>query len=107
MVAGFAFIPLVGPTISMLIVSLVAVSINTTAGVITLVFFIVYQQVDAYILQPRIFQRSVNVPGPLVVIAALSGGILFGIAGALLAIPIVASLLLLYREVLIPALDRS
>lgn len=106
-VAMFAFIPLVGPTISMLIVSLVAFANNTTTGIITLAFFIVYQQVDAYLLQPRIFQRSVNVPGPLIVLAAISGGILFGIAGALLAIPTVASLLLVYREVVVPALDRA
>lgn len=106
-VAMFAFIPLVGPTISMLIVSLVAFSNNTTTGFITLGFFLLYQQVDAYLLQPRIFSKSVNVPGPLIVLAALSGGILFGIAGALLAIPTVASLLLLYREVLVPALDRA
>lgn len=106
-VATFAFIPLVGPTISMLIVSLVAFANNTTTGIITLVFFILYQQVDAYLLQPRIFQRSVNVPGPLIVLAAISGGVLFGIAGALLAIPTVAVLLLLYREVVVPALDRA
>lgn len=106
-VAMFAFIPLVGPTISMLIVSLVAFANNTTTGIITLVFFIVYLQVDAYLLQPRIFQRSVNVPGPLIVLAAISGGVLFGIAGALLAIPTVAVLLLLYREVVVPALDRA
>ena len=106
-VAMFAFIPLVGPTISMLIVSLVAFANNTTTGIITLAFFLVYQQVDAYLLQPRIFPRSVNVPGTLIVLAAISGGILFGIAGALLAIPTVAVLLLLYREVIVPALDRA
>ncbi|MBK8462995.1 MAG: AI-2E family transporter [Nigerium sp.] len=106
-VAIFAFIPIVGPTLSMLIVSLVAFSNDTTVGIVTLIFFIVYQQVDAYVVQPRIFQRSVNVPGPLIVLAAISGGVLFGIAGALLAIPTVASLLLLYREVVVPALDRS
>lgn len=106
-VAGFAFIPLVGPTISMLVVSLVAFADNFTAGVITIAFFLIYQQLDAYVIQPRIFQRSVNVPGPLIVIAALSGGILFGIPGALIAIPTVASLLLIHREVLIPALDRA
>ncbi|RXW33318.1 AI-2E family transporter [Propioniciclava flava] len=106
-VAGFAFIPLVGPTIAMLIVAVVAFSTSVTTGVITVVFFLVYQQIDAYLIQPRIFQRSVNVPGPLIVIAALSGGILFGIPGALIAIPTVASALLIYREVLIPALDRA
>ncbi|WP_454228475.1 AI-2E family transporter [Propioniciclava flava] len=106
-VAGFAFIPLVGPTIAMLIVAVVAFSTSVTTGVITVIFFLVYQQIDAYLIQPRIFQRSVNVPGPLIVIAALSGGILFGIPGALIAIPTVASALLIYREVLIPALDRA
>lgn len=106
-VAMFAFIPLVGPTISMLLVSLVAFANNTTTGIITLVFFILYQQVDAYLLQPRIFSKSVNVPGPLIVLAAISGGVLFGIAGALLAIPTVAVLLLVYREVVVPALDRA
>lgn len=105
-VVVFAFIPIVGPTTSMLIVSLIAYSISPPTGVATLVFFLIYQQVDVYVLQPRIFQRSVNVPGALVVLAALSGGLLFGIAGALIAIPTAASLLLLYREVLIPELDR-
>lgn len=106
-VAGFAFIPLVGPTISMLLVSLVAFGHSPVTGIATLIFFLVYQQIDAYVIQPRVFQRSVNVPGPLVVLAALSGGLLFGIAGALLAIPTMASLLLLYQEVLVPALDRA
>ncbi|QIK73334.1 AI-2E family transporter [Propioniciclava coleopterorum] len=107
-VAGFAFIPLVGPTISMLIVALIAFSIkDLTAAIITIAFFLIYQQVDAYLIQPRIFQRSVNVPGPLIVLAALSGGILFGIPGALIAIPTVASALLIYQEVLVPALDRA
>ncbi len=105
-VAVFAFIPLIGPTVSTLIIAIIAFSVSPTAGIATLIFFLVYQQVDAYFIQPRIFSRSVNVPGPLVVLAAVSGGLLFGIAGALIAIPTAASLLLLYREVLVPALDR-
>ncbi len=101
-----AFIPIVGPSTSMVIVSIVAYSVSPAIGLATLVFFLIYLQVDAYLLQPRIFQHSVQVPGALVVLAALSGGVLFGIAGALIAIPTAASLLLLYREVLIPELDR-
>ena len=53
------------------------------------------------------FQRSVNVPGVLVILAAISGGLLLGIAGALLAIPTMASLLLLYQEVIVPKLEAS
>lgn len=52
------------------------------------------------------FQRSVSVPGPLVILAALAGGVLYGLLGALLAIPSMAAAMLLYREVLIPALNR-
>jgi predicted PurR-regulated permease PerM len=103
----FAFVPLVGTTISMILVSIVAFSISPTTGIITLLFFLAYQQFDAYVIQPRIFSRSVHVPGVLILIAATSGGLLLGLVGAILAIPITAALLLLYREVLVPHLDRT
>ena len=48
-----------------------------------------------------------RIPAVLVMLAAISGGLLLGIVGALLAIPTTAALLLLYREVLLPHLDRS
>lgn len=103
----FAFVPLVGTTISMIIVSIVAFAFSTTQGFITLAFFLVYQQFDAYFIQPRIFSRSVQIPPILVMLAAVSGALLLGMIGAILAIPITAALLLLYREVLVPHLDRS
>lgn len=103
----FAFVPLVGTTISMIIVSIVAFSFSPTTGLITLVFFLAYQQFDAYVLQPRIFSQSVQLPAVLVMLAAISGGVLYGLLGAILAIPTMAALLLLYREVLVPHLDRS
>lgn len=103
----FAFVPLVGTTISMIIVSIVAFSISPTTGLITLLFFLAYQQFDAYVVQPRIFSHSVQVPGVMVILAAVSGGLLLGLVGAILAIPTMAALLLLYREVLVPHLDRT
>lgn len=103
----FAFVPLVGTTISMITVSIVAFSFSPVTGLITLVFYLVYQQVDAYFIQPRIFSHSVQLPAVLVMLAAISGGLLLGLVGAILAIPITAALLLLYREVLVPHLDRS
>lgn len=106
-VATFAFIPLVGSTASMIVVSVVAFAFSPTTGLITLLFFLTYQQIDTYVIQPRVFQRSVNVPGVLVILAAISGGLLLGIAGALLAIPTMASLLLLYQEVIVPKLEAS
>lgn len=106
-VGMFAFVPLVGTTISMIIVSIVAFAFSTTQGFITLAFFLVYQQFDAYFIQPRIFSRSVQIPPILVMLAAVSGALLLGMIGAILAIPITAALLLLYREVLVPHLDRT
>lgn len=106
-VGMFAFVPLIGTTISMIIVSIVAFSFSPTTGLITLIFFLAYQQFDAYFIQPRIFSRSVQIPAVLVMLAAISGGVLAGFIGAILAIPVMAALLLLYREVLLPHLDRS
>lgn len=103
----FAFVPLVGPTISTIIISIVAFASNSTTSLIALVFFLAYQQFDAYFIQPRVFAKSVQIPGILVMLAAISGGLLLGIVGAILAVPTMAAVLLLYREVLVPHLDRT
>lgn len=105
-VAIFALIPLIGNTISMIIIAIVAFSHSPVLGIVTIVVFLVYQQVDAYVIQPRVFARSMAVPGPMVIIAVLAGASLLGVIGALLAVPTAAVLLLLYREVIIPVLDR-
>jgi len=88
-------------------VAIVAFSFGQTTGLIVVIALLAYQQFDAYFIQPRIFARSVQVPGVLVILAAVSGGLLLGLVGAILAIPTMAALLLLYREVLLPHLDRS
>ena len=59
-------------------------------------------QVEAYVLSPRIMNRAVSVPGALVVVAALAGGTLLGILGALIAIPFAAAILLIIKQVVIP-----
>ena len=101
-----AFIPLVGTTIGIVISAIVAVSFSPTTLLIVVVVLLAYQQFDAYFIQPRIFSRSVQVPGVLVILAATSGGLMLGLVGAILAIPTMAALLLLYREVLVPHLNR-
>ena len=62
------------------------------------VWAIVYQQVENTIIQPRIQSRAVNVQPFVVLVAVLFGSTLFGIAGALLAIPIAASIQIGLRE---------
>jgi predicted PurR-regulated permease PerM len=65
-------------------------------------YYLVYQQVENYVIVPRVMNRTVAVPGAVTVIAALAGGTLLGILGALIAIPVAAGLLLIYNEVLLP-----
>ena len=104
-VAMFAFIPLVGSSCSMVVVAIVGFSVKPAIGIAAIIYFLIYQQFEAYVIQPRVMQRSVRVPGAIVIVAALAGGALLGIVGALIAIPTAAALLLLYREVLAPHLD--
>jgi predicted PurR-regulated permease PerM len=71
-------------------------------ALIAIIYFVVYQQIENYAVMPRVMQRTVAVPGAVTVVAALAGGTLAGILGALLAIPTAAGLLLIYDEVLVP-----
>jgi predicted PurR-regulated permease PerM len=59
-------------------------------------------QIEAYVLSPRIMNQAVSVPGAVVVVAALAGGALLGILGALVAIPVAASIMLIIRQVWVP-----
>ncbi len=106
-VALFCFIPLVGSSLAMLAVAVVGFATSPTIGIATIIYFLVYQQFDAYVLYPTVMKQTVKVPGALVVLSALIGGILLGVIGALIAIPTTAALLLLYREVVQPYLDAS
>ena len=60
----------------------------------------------AYLVSPRIMRRAVDVPGAVVVVAALAGGTLLGVLGALVAIPVAASLILIIREVWMVKQDK-
>jgi predicted PurR-regulated permease PerM len=104
---GFlGLIPMVGATIGAAVVCAVALFDEPRKAVIALVYYVVYQQLENYVVAPRIMQRTVSVPGAVTVVAALAGGTLLGVLGALLAIPVAAGLLLLYEEVLLPRQRR-
>jgi predicted PurR-regulated permease PerM len=100
---GFlGLIPMVGATLGASIVALTAFFDEPKKAVIVIIYFFVYQQLENYAVMPRVMQRTVAVTGAVTVVAALAGGTLLGILGALLAIPVAAGLLLLYEEVLVP-----
>ncbi len=95
-------IPMVGATLGAIVVATVALFDDPKKAIIVVVYFIVYQQAENYLVAPRIMQRTVSVPGGVTIVAALIGGTLLGVVGALLAIPAAAGVLLLYEEVLVP-----
>jgi len=104
---GFlGLVPMVGATLGASVVAITAFFDEPKKALIVIIYFVVYQQIENYAVMPRIMQRTVAVPGAVTVVAALAGGTLLGILGALLAIPFAAGALLLYEEVLVPRQRR-
>ncbi|GAB3238978.1 AI-2E family transporter [Kineosporia babensis] len=100
-------IPLVGATIGAILVVLVGLFQSVQIAVIAAVYYLVYQQLENYLIAPRIMSRTVAVPGAVALIAAFGGGALLGVLGALIAIPIAAAILLIIQEVVIPRQERA
>jgi predicted PurR-regulated permease PerM len=98
----FDLIPLIGATIGAVIVGVVTVFSDFPADtIIWVVYSIVYQQVENNLIQPRIQSRAVNVHPFIVLLSVLFGATLFGVLGALLAIPLAATLQIAAREYLV------
>ena len=95
-------VPMVGASLGAAIVCTVALFDEPKKAVVALIYYVVYQQLENYVVAPKIMQRTVSVPGAVTVVAALVGAALLGLLGALLAIPVAAGLLLIYEEVLLP-----
>jgi predicted PurR-regulated permease PerM len=101
-IAGlFSLIPLVGATIAAVLIGVVTLFENfPTATIIWAVWAIVYQQIENHLIQPQIQKRTVNVHPFITIVAVLFGSTLLGVLGALVAIPVAASIQILAREYL-------
>lgn len=97
-----AIIPLVGSVSGAALVVIIAAAVDPTSAIVLGIYFLIYLQIEAYVISPRVMKVAVSVPAPIVVIAALSGGALLGILGALVAIPFAASVIFIVREIFIP-----
>lgn len=100
-------IPLIGHFIGVSIVSIVALTQSILIGVIAFVAYVAYVQVENYFITPRIMRRSLAIPGLVTIIAALLGAALLGLVGALLAVPLAASALLILDEVVFPRAEKA
>ncbi|MEA2454030.1 MAG: hypothetical protein QOI45_292 [Thermoleophilaceae bacterium] len=99
-IAGlFSLIPLVGATVAAVLIGLVTVFDNfPTTTIIWVIWAIGYQQLENHLIQPQIQKRTVNVHPFITIVAVLFGATLLGILGALVAIPVAASIQILLRE---------
>ena len=92
-------IPLVGATLGAVIATLAGFVQSTTAGIVVIIFFVLYQQLENHLLQPLIFARTVQLNPLTVLIAILIAVELAGILGALLAIPVAGIIQIIVRDI--------
>jgi predicted PurR-regulated permease PerM len=104
-VAVLDVIPMIGATIGAVLVTAIGFATDVKIGIACAIFYLVYQQVENYVLYPRVMSHSVDIPGAVTVIAALVGATLLGVVGALLAIPTAAAILMITREVFVQRQD--
>jgi len=103
--AFMAFIPLVGAVTGGIIITALAFLTGWQSALVFAIIYFIYLQIEAYLISPRIMQRTVAIPGSLAVIAVIAGGSLLGVLGALMAIPTMAGVLVLIRELYVPYQD--
>src|ERR1700761_5074944 len=107
LVAILDLIPVIGSTIGGFIVTLIALTVSLPIAVATLAFYIVYRLAEDYLIVPRIMGRTVELPAVGSLVAVRLGGVLLGIVGALVAIPVAAGIRVILNEVTFPRMDKG
>jgi len=100
-------IPLIGHFIGCSVVTIIALTQSVSIGLIAFLAYVLYVQVENYVVTPRIMKRTLAVPGAVTIISALIGSSLLGLIGGLLAVPVAASIILILDEVVFPRADNS
>jgi predicted PurR-regulated permease PerM len=107
LIAGIGeMIPIVGPLLAAVPAVAIGFSVSPALALGVAVFFVLQQQVENHVLVPKIMERQVGVSAVAVIVALLLGGTLLGIVGAILAVPTVAVLQVLFQE-LVPEASRE
>jgi predicted PurR-regulated permease PerM len=91
-------IPQVGATVAAVILTAVALTVSTTAGVAMVVISLVYQQIENYVVYPIVYRRAVELSGFTTIVAVLIAGAILGVVGAILAVPFAAVVKTVLRE---------
>ena len=99
-------VPNIGATIAGVIIAIVALSVGVHALVVFLIVMVVYQHVENYVLQPTIIGKAASVSGFTVLASVLAFGALFGLIGAIIAVPIAAGIQIVVEEFTAPRRAR-
>ncbi len=98
-VGFFDLIPLVGATVGAIVVAIATVPVSfPTATIVWVVFIIMWQRFEDYVIQPLVYGRTLQVNPIVTIVSVLVGAALLGILGALLAIPIAAAIQIILRD---------
>ncbi len=100
-------VPLVGSYIAMVVIALAALLVSIPVVIATIVFHILYRLFEDYLLTPVVMRRTVEISPTLTIVSVLLGGVLLGLVGALIAIPVAAAVQLVFEEVAVPRLDQA
>ncbi len=99
-------IPTFGPVIGFVLGGFILLMVNPVHALIFLIFTLVLQTLDGYVIKPKLFGTSLGVSGLWILIGVIVGGNMFGVVGILLAIPVVAILDLTYSSYFLPWLEN-
>ncbi len=105
-VGVFNLIPTFGPLIGTVLAGLLLLLINPWQALLIVVFSILLQIFDGYILKPKLFGNTLGVSGLLILVFVIVMGNIFGVIGILLAIPMAAICDYVYHEATLPALEK-
>nr|WP_246232539.1 AI-2E family transporter [Nakamurella aerolata] len=100
------YVPVVGPIVVGVSMTLLGFTHSITLGIISGVVYLCQHLFEAYWLYPRVMRRTVHISTGAVIVAILVGGALLGVTGALLAVPVAAAVQLIVREVVMPIQEK-
>ena len=100
-------IPTFGPIIGGLIGAFILLLVDPWDALIFIIFTMILQTLDGYVIKPKLFGNSLGVSGLLILIAIIVGGKMFGVVGILLAIPFAAIIDFVYKDYLLSALEKK
>ncbi|MEI6120570.1 MAG: AI-2E family transporter [Actinomycetes bacterium] len=95
-------VPLIGHFLGCTIFTLVALTKSPLTAIIVFVIYVIYVQIENYVVMPRIMKKSLSMPGLVTILAAMLGTSLLGPVGGLLAVPVAAAVMLILEEVVFP-----